>query len=417
MSSTKEKGRLLYQTKRYDLAQRLFEEELASNPEDADANSYLSLCLAHQERYEAAIEACGRAVAFAPENWFSYYAAAQVHRLADKPKAAMKLVLQALEIDSQSLGCNLLAAMLSVDQKNWTEALEWAEKALQLDPADSEAQNIKALVYLHTGRTKEADLLLHDLLGLDPTDSFTLSNLGWSHLRQSQAQKALDFFSRALAEDPENGNARDGLMHALRSQYPLYGIVLKYFMWMSKFSTREQMTITFLSSRLRGLLEGVARQYPAIRPLVHLLLFVWSVFDYLCWTARPVTSIFLRFNKFGRRLLTQDEIDESTWVGLALALTGFFVGMHWWTGKLALKLAYIVSMTIVMPISDIYDCKPGLPRRAMAITTAVVFFTGMAGVWSFYDRPLSGHGKEFFIAYAVGLLITRVMAYFLDKRR
>jgi tetratricopeptide (TPR) repeat protein len=417
MSSTMEKGRLLYQTKRYDLAQRLFEEELASNPEDGDANSYLALCLAHQERYEPAIDACGKAVAFSPENWFAYYAAAQVHRLAGKPKAAMKLVLQALAIDSQNVGCNILAAMLSVDEKNWSEALEWAEKALQLDPAEDEAQNVKALVYLHTGKTKEADLLLHDLLGLDPTNSFTLSNLGWSHLRQSQAPKALDFFSRALAEDPENGNARDGLMHALRSQYPMYGLVLRYFMWMSKFSTREQMAITFLSSRLRGLLEGVAREYPALRPVVNGLLFLWSVFDYLCWTARPITSLFLRFNKFGRRLLTQDEIDESTWVGLALALTGVFLGMHWWTGKIALKLAYIVSMTIVMPISDIYDCKPGLGRHAMAATTVVVFLTGLAGVWAFYDRPLSGPGKELFMAYAIGLLLTRVMAFFLNKKR
>lgn len=416
MNSAMERGRHYYATKRYDLAQQQFEEELANNPESGIANSYLALCLAHQDDFSRAKDACGRAIAFAPEDWFSYYASARVHRLDHKTKVAKKLILQALEIDPMNLSCLIMAGMLATDNKEWAEAGQWAEKAISVDPSDTEAQNIRALAYIHTGRLQEAEALLTDLLGLDASDAFTLANLGWVDLRKGQPEKALERFTAALAEDPEDPYARDGLMHALRSKYPLYGTVLRYMMWMSKFKTGEQLVITIMYSQIRKFLEQLARDYPALRPIINVLLWLWATFDYLCWTARPVTSLFLRFNKYGRRLLTQDEIDESTWVALALAGTGTFLFMHHFTGLMALKLAYIVCMTIVMPISDIYETPKGWKRQVIGGLTASTFLMGISGAWSFYQRPISGPAQQLFFGYLIGMMLIRLLSYLFNRK-
>ena len=75
----------------------------------------------------------------------------------------------------------------------------------------------------------------------------------------------------------------------------------------------------------------IRREYPALAPFLSVILFFWKIFAYLSWTIRAGTTLLLRLNKFGRRLVNKEEVIESNIVGV---LWGAALGCwlyHWRT--------------------------------------------------------------------------------------
>jgi len=80
---------------------------------------------------------------------------------------------KAMELDPDSArGASLLARLLSrMPQGDLSEALYWADLALQRDPEDPTAWDAKGWALFRLGRPKEALIFCEKALELDPSDA------------------------------------------------------------------------------------------------------------------------------------------------------------------------------------------------------------------------------------------------------
>src|SRR5205807_5174625 len=93
------------------------------------------------------------------------------------------------------------------------------------------------------GRTQEAVQAVESALAREPENALSHANLGWSYLHQHDHKKALEHFREALRIDPENDYAKAGLVQALQARYFLYGLMLRYFLWMGRQSRTLQWIV------------------------------------------------------------------------------------------------------------------------------------------------------------------------------
>ena len=414
MSFSYDKAMILYEQKRYDLAQPLLEEHLADRPDDGEALAYLALCQMRCGKVKSAWEQAQRAVDAQPDHGTPHYALALVARKRKRYKEAFQSINTALRASPDNADYLAFLGLLHLDKKSHAEALSAAETGLGFSADSINCQNIRALALTGLGRPGPGREILECILRDNPHDALTLANLGWNRLHQHQWKEALDYFSRSLQEDAENDNAREGLLEALRAHNPIYGFLLKYFLWLSRFSESKRWAIVVAETVLHRVLEGAGQRYRALRPLISLLMNLWGIFSYLTWVGRPLANLWLCLNPYGRRLLKNEEILESILVGTFLALGGasYFA---WKVLAWRLHLAWtVIFLTMVIPISSVFDCPSGTPRNIMGAYTTGLMGVGIYAVWQLYDAPLTG-GAGFGL-YATGLLVSRYLGIYLARR-
>lgn len=410
-----QRGVTLYEIRRYDLAVRELEAALTEQPDHALGQAYLALCLLELKKHRSAAEMADRAVASNPDEAFAYYAQAVVARERKQAKLALIGIKRALTLDASHTGFLGLAALLAADRRDFKEALRLANAGLALDPGSSYCMNIRAMALIRMGETTPAREALLEELRRHPQDALTLANLGWLSLRSGQRQEALDLFGRSLAENPEDDYARSGLMEALRSRYPFYGLMLRYFTWMGDLSEQAQYLVLACNYALRQFLDGLERANPKLRPWIRNLRKGIGYFAYLTWVARPVSNLLLRCNSYARRLLNKDEYDESSLVGLSLAGALVCWALRNLTRRSFWGLANAVFVTMVIPIACTFRTDRGWRRAIMGSFTLAMFAVGMAGVYAYWNSALTGPARQLFGLYGLGLLVCQYLSSILNK--
>ncbi len=270
-----------------------------------------------------------------------------------------------------------------------------------------------ALIQLR--RCEEAESFLTSLLDEDSENEFALTELGELYLHRSQWEQAADCFQRALAVEPESEAARAGLLSALRARYPLYGLVLRYFIWMRRFSRRYQQMITYGMTFLARYLERVRKTNPALAPILGLVLLLWRIFAYLTWTIQSATTILLRFNKFGRSLVSEREIWESNIVGgLWLAAGGCALYHHFvdpFTNFCRVGMPVFLTLPLVVG-GAFASPKEGWPKFASYGILAVMGVAALGGLVLYtWMIPL---GKTLLVFYFQGLNIALLLLALLE---
>ncbi|HYG33543.1 MAG TPA: tetratricopeptide repeat protein, partial [Clostridia bacterium] len=217
-------------------------------------------------------------------------------------------------------------------------------------------------------------------LARNPENSITHANQGWALLEQGDPKKALEHFREALRLDPESEWARQGIIEALKARHFLYAWMLRYFLWMSRLSTRTQWMIIlggYFGSRL---LAGMADKNPDIAPWILPIRILYFAFVILTWTADPLFNLILRLNRFGRLVLTREQVVASNWVGgcilLALvSLASFILG-----GPPYSLMAALIFGCLIMPLAGTFSCSIGWPRKVMTAYTGGMALLGLAAL-------------------------------------
>lgn len=410
------RGLLLYERHKYEQAQEQFAEHLKFEPDDARAWAYIALCLLERGQKRKASQIAAQAISHDPECILAYVAAARSFRARGQRNEARKALQHALSLDPGDSDLLGFAALLACDQKKWQEALDLSDMGLRNDPTSQQCRLTQSWALMHTNRVPAAREILESMLRDNPENELALTHLGWAAIREGRREEALEHFSSALREQPNNELARDGFMEGLRMQYPLYGLVLRYLMWMQAMPEKLRWAMLLLERWIEGALREIARRSNLLRPLIEALLFAWSVFSYLIWTARPVTNMLLRLNRYARRFLKPEEILESNCV-TAMLLMGGSCWLHWhFIGRVWSLVGCIVGFTMVVPISTAFSCPSGWPRRIMKGFAGVLFLFGLVSTWGFYDSPLTGGvGRQAIQAYALLLMVNQLMAHFLER--
>ena len=411
-----ERGRLLYGIQRYREAIAQFAEHLKFNEDDPRATAYIALCLMRLGDKRRAVEVARQAITQDPDEVFTHLVLVQVLRTRGQlgeAREAMKAALALAPYRADVLGT---AANLACDQKKWSEAMELTEEGLALDAYDENCISARGWALINIGRCEEAQVLLRQALVDHPEDADYQSLLGYASLRLGRGEEALEYFISALRTEPENDMAREGFLNALRSRYPIYGLVVRYILWLSTLSTQVRLALMFAEHFIERFLNEMARRHPWLRPLIQGLLFAWSVFSYLTLMARPVGNTLLRFSPQGRKILRADEILESNLISASLLLCG--AGwLHWhFLGGTWSLVAFLVSLTMVLPLTNIFHCPEGWPRKVMGAFALVMWVLGNLAIWGFYDSPLTGGAAQDCLRfYALLMLANQLLCSQLEK--
>jgi tetratricopeptide (TPR) repeat protein len=379
----------LYDLRRYAEAQTELHKVLAQDPNRADAHAMLALALLAREeaggqppaRLDEALREARRAIGLRPDGELGYQALAMACLAARKPDDALRAAGELLRLDPQSPPGWLLTSAGWLQKREWQKALQAAEGGLRLDPQSVGLLNNRSYALIMLGRAQEAAQSSAAALALDPQSDSAHTNRGWLAILRADPAAALAHFREALRLDPLNEAARQGFLAALQSRNPLYRWLVRYSLWLSRFTRGEAMVVSYGLASVSSLL-GMAAQ--VFFPL-YLLYLPWralyALFAFFSWISDALFYLLLRFSRSGRLLLSKDEMAESS--ALAFCLIYFFanLGALIATRQWGFLAGMALAFWMMVPAAAIFK----FPQRAkarrafLALAVALLLVTGLCG--------------------------------------
>jgi Tfp pilus assembly protein PilF len=321
MSSHLTRAQLLLQQARPADAEKEVMLALAQQPDHPLAHAYLALTRIQQGRPAEALESARAAIALAPDVAFFHYVHALVLHRGDRDKEALLAIDEAIRLDPEEESHFAMLASIRLALREWTAALEAAERGLALNPENVECANLRSMALVRLGRKSEAMATVDYALEREPDNAISHANQGWNCLHRNDPKRAQEYFREALRLNPELEYARQGMLEALKARNPVYRVMLAYFLWMARLSGRMQgVFVVGTYFVIRGV-----RQWAGARPDLGYVLWpvvvLFYAFVYLSWTAVPMFNLLLRLDRFGRLVLSREERVASNWYGACFFAT------------------------------------------------------------------------------------------------
>jgi tetratricopeptide (TPR) repeat protein len=373
-----ERALILFEQSRFDLAEQEVRRDLEAEPDNATAHALLGLCLAERGEHRQAMWTAQEAVTREPDLPFAHYALASILQDRERLDEASAVIEEAIRLDPKNT--NFLAQLASVrfDQGRWQDALEISEQGLRIDPEHVACINFRAMALNKLGRASEARAAIESALARDPLNAVTHANQGWACLQRGDVTHALEHFREALRLDAEFAMARHGIVECLKTRYMIYRLLLRFMLWMAGLSKRAQWSL-ILGGAIGYLgLLFVQDRWPDLAPIIWPVLIVYLLFGVLTWIADPLFNLLLRLDPSGRLALTPAQLAASTWVGICLlgAILAGFVGLILFSEGILLGAA--VCACLVIPVTGIFNCPTGWPRRFCIVYTLILAMLGAA---------------------------------------
>jgi tetratricopeptide (TPR) repeat protein len=382
-----ERGTLLLQSGRHDMAEKEFRAVLVLEPNNARAHAMISFCMLRRNAYAEATDEAKQAIQLQPNSHFGYSALALVLNERELLKEATDAINRAIQLDPGNSNHYGRLAEIRFKQRNWSGALEAADRGLQLDPESHICVNARGMSLVKLGRRDDAGATLMGALAKDPHNAVTHANQGWALLHKHDHRAAMEHFREALRIDSELQWAKAGMVEAIKAKNPIYGLMLRYFLFMSRLKYRAQWGIIVGAWLGYHVLSVLMAAYPALRPVTLPLIIAYFLFVLMSWMATPFFNLLLRLNRFGRFALSRDQILASNWLcgclagGILLFTIGAFTDFR-------LIVVGIMLAALSLPITTIYRRSRGKPRHILMGYTACVSLLGVATCISmFFSTP------------------------------
>ena len=367
-----ERAQLLYQQSRYDLAEAELRQALGEDPGHPYGHALLALTLVLRNEMKEATKEAQEAIHLAPDYAFAHYALAKVWYQRDHFDESRTAIEEAIRLDPEDAHYRFLLGAIHFDERRWSEALQSAEEGLQLDAEHASCTNLRAMALVKLGRGGEAGDAIDAALARDPENAATHANQGWALLHEGKADEALPHFKESLRLNPNSAWAREGIVEALKARNPVYALMLRYFLWMSKLTRQQQWGVIFggyFVSRLLGLMP------------------LWALFVLMTWTAEPLFNLVLRLNRFGRLALSRAQIVESNWIGAVMLLAALSVVAYVVSKQNQALVAAIVFGLLIIPVAGVFRTSLGWPRTVMLAYTGLTALLGLTSVFTVTFGP------------------------------
>lgn len=404
-----QRGMVLFEQGRTRDAADRFREALSSAPQDPRSHAMLSLCLSRDEDFTAATAEAELAVSHDPELPLGFYALAFAMMSRNRDDQAREAIERAISLDRTEPNFHALLGQLYLRKSLWRMALHAADDGLAFDPQHSACLSIRSTALVQLGEREAAAVTMHEALANDPEDTWLHANQGWALLHRGQPKEAMKHFREALRLDPTNEFAKAGVVEALKASFFLYRWLLRYFLWMSRFSPRVQNGIMIVGFFAYRMLSGYAASHPEVRPFVTPLLIAYSIFALMTWLAAAFFNLLLRLHPYGRYALSPEQKRTSEIVGGLLLLTVIFVVCaltleptdRWVT--LALT-----SFITALPASVILRCANGWPRYTMIAITLTLVALGIHASIDLTAAPLNRFIIAALVSQFAGMALVQV---------
>jgi Flp pilus assembly protein TadD len=309
-----------------------------------------ALILADLERTEEARADARAAVELSPESPFVHYTSAALALQAREVHEAISAARRARELAPGYAEAAILEARARAVAGQWPQVARIAEQVLAEDPHDEEAAVLAALA-----REVEKDGPLdsakwQELAGRFPLNPLARSGSGWSRLTAGQVRSARQEFEQALALHPSLEWAKEGLAVSLKARFPVYALLLRFFIWSGRFPPRTRNLMAFGGVVGYGFLRRLSERNPELKPVIIPVLVAYGLFVLLSWLADPLLNLCLMAKAETRRLLTDEAKRGAMLVGACLAtalVLAAISGLTPWRGALLVAIGVgLVSLTI-----------------------------------------------------------------------
>lgn len=370
---------LLLEHNRPAEAEKELRAHLSQAPHDLHALLLLSHSLTIQDKDKEAIEVAKQAVATAPDLDTAHYHLAKAYLGKGELTSARDSVEQAIALDPGDANSYGLLALILHHANEHAGALRAAEQGLALDPEHLGCMNVRSAELTHLKRHDEAGASIDKALELDPENPYTHSNTGWTALHRGDHAKAMEHFREALRREPGLETARRGMVEALKARYWIYRQWLKYVFWVSNLKEGTQRFFIIGVWLLSRVLREVSKAVPALEVFVWPLLIAYALFAMSTWVIEPLTNLLLRFNKFGRYVLSREEKLSSTLTGLALLIALASGGALIVTDDERWFAPGLFGLLMMIPLASMLRGQPGRKRTMRIVAASLLGVIGAMG--------------------------------------
>lgn len=406
VEETIQKVIILLQQQNFEQAEKELSSALGVYSDDVQLLGLMSEVKLKLEKLDEALMLIDSAIGLDPENAYLFTIKARIYIQKKQYAEAEKNLKQSLEIDPFSADCYSFLAIIKLNRKKYQEALELADKALEIDPENILGLNTRSNALIKLNKKKDAFQTIEGALREDPNNSYTHANYGWGLLEKGEVKKALIHFSEALKHDPGNEYAQAGLIEALKARYFIYKLFLKYSFWIGNLTSKFQWMFFigfYLSVRL---LRGIAAANESLAPFLTPLIFLLAIIAFSTWVITPISNAFLRFNKFGKHLLTRHEKISSNLVGISFLVFVMGTIAYIFSTHIAFISVAFVGFTMMIPSNLFF--------RATKVNNVLKIFTislAVLGLCSIITAFVYNNVFNIFsIIYFVGFFIFQWVA-------
>jgi len=391
-NSSLSKVQILIQQKKYAAAEGVLKDLLAQEPNNIHFMALLAEVNLQQDKYDIAKKLVDNAIGLSPDSPHLFYIKARIDAQQERFDDAENDIRQSIALDPYDADYFAWLAHIKLIRKQYEQALELANQALAIDSENLLGLNTRSTALLKLNKKEESFITIEGALRKDPNNAYTHANYGWGLLEKGDHKKAMEHFREALKKEPTYRYAQAGMMEALKARNPIYRLFLKYAFWIGNLTAKYQWGVIigfYLGMRV---LRLIAESNKAIQPYLEPLIMAMLLIAISTWVIKPISNLFLRFNRYGKFLLTRNEKISSNFVGGAFAI--FVAGL---LASFILKddkyiTIAILGFAMMVPFSVML-----VPSKynSLLIYAIVMAVTGIAGI------ALTFSGGEMFNTVAI----------------
>jgi tetratricopeptide (TPR) repeat protein len=375
-----ERASQLVAHKRFDDAEKHLKEVLAIDPNQIDAICLLAICKSELHQHDEALILIKQAIRQQPDNDYFLYLHALFSFQKEDLKEAKKFVLNAISFNPHHADYFGLLASININQKDWTLALENANKGLEIDAENLTCLNTRSTALFKLDKKMEAFSTIHEALNQDPENDYTHTNMGWGLLEKGDHKKALEHFREALKLNPENENAKAGLVEGLKARYLFYRVFLKYAFWIGNLKGKLQWAVILGFYFGSKILRVIANENQALAPFITPIIILYTLFALSTWIINPLSNLFLRLNVYGRYALTEEEIQSSSLVGLSFAIGILGTICYLFNPDILFAMIGFFGVTMMIPLSSIFNPSKKSSKNILIAYTIILALTGLTSI-------------------------------------
>ncbi len=369
---------ILIQQKKYSEAERILKDLLTEDSTNIQFLALLADVCLQQGKTDAALSIIDNAIGLSPDTPALFYIKSTICIEKENLVEAEKNLARAIQLDPHDAAYFALLAHIKLYRKKYEEALQLADQSLAIDPENLVGLNTRSNALLKLNKSAESFATIEGALREDPNNAYTHANYGWGLLEKGQHKKALEHFREALKNDPGFEYAQAGMLEALKASNPVYRLFLKYAFWMGNFSSKYQWGVIIGFYIGMKALRLLASNNETLQPYLTPMIIALALIAFSTWVITPISNLFLRFNVYGKYLLSKKEIRSSNFVAISLAV--FLLGLtaYLFAGTDEYLAIAVFGFSMMLPLSSIF--LPSKYKTALVSYVAVLGLIGIAAI-------------------------------------
>lgn len=383
MSIHLERGQLLLQQGRIEMAIKELRLELNQNPNNAYAMGLLGFCHSSEKDHENAAHLIESAIGLEPNNPYLFYLQAKIYLLANRFDDSIAAADNGLFLNPNGAEFFLIKGSIALNLDQWEEALKYAELGLESDPEHVDLINLRARSLIQLNRKKEAEATLNYALHKSPEDPLAHTNKGWVAIENDNYEEAVTHFREALRLAPTFDFAKTGLKEAIKGKNIVYRQILKFFLWTSKMNDKGRWQLIIGAYIIYWIFLKLAENYPTLAPFFYPFIIFYIIWAFSSWIAQPFSNLFLRLHPLGKLALSDDEKFASNLVGIFLSIGFIFCTMFFLFPEGELKYLWLLIggwfIIMLIPVAGTFIMEEeSKARKYLAIYGSLIGLCGIA---------------------------------------